>query len=82
MSVSTFAMTLIRLNTKLKNLYVYELLSTNKINNNYTVHIMKPSNTYYRVMFKKWKKSKAQLRLMINENCLNNTFNSIPPNSV
>ena len=81
MSVSTFAMTIINLNNKLQNLYVYELLSTNKKNNSYTLHIMKPSDRYRRVMYKKWKKSKKQLRLMINEDCINSQINSIPPNS-
>lgn len=81
MSVSTFAMTIINLNNKLQNLYVYELLSTNKKNNSYTLHIMKPSVRYRRVMYKKWKKSKKQLGLMINEDCINSQINSIPPNS-
>ena len=43
MSVSTFVMTIINLNTKLQNLYVYEHLSANKKNNSYTLNIIKSS---------------------------------------
>ena len=70
MPISTFPITLITLNNKLKNLYIYELLKFNTKNADYTVHKMIPSNLYIKVMQRKWKKSKKQLRLMINENCI------------
>ena len=80
MPISTFPMTLIVLNNKLKNLYLYELLRFNTKNANYTVHKMIPSNLYRKVMQRKWKKSKKQLRLMIKENCIKNEMQIIPPN--
>lgn len=74
MSISTFAMTLIHLNTKLKNLYIYELLKYNKNNADYTIHIMRPSDKYRMVMERKWRKTKEQLYLMLNENCIKSKF--------
>ena len=81
MPISTFPMTLILLNNNLKNLYIYELLKFNTKNLNYTIHKMIPSNKYIRIMQRKWKKSKKQLRLMINENCIQSKMYIIPPNS-
>ena len=81
MPISTFPITLIKLNNKLKNLYIYELLKYDTKNADYTVHKMIPSDLYIKVMQRKWKKSKKQLRLMINENCIKNEMQVIPPNS-
>ena len=74
MPISTFPMTLFRLNTNLKNLYIYELTNYYISNVDYKVHIMKPSPLYLNKMYRKWKKSKEQLDLMINENCSNSDF--------
>lgn len=78
MPVSTFPWTLIRLNYNLINLYIYELNNYNwsKINSS-TIHIMKPSPYYDNIMKRKWKKTKKQLELMINENCSDSNFTTI-----
>ena len=80
MPISTFPETLIHLNTNLKNLYIYELLRYNIERVNYIIHIMKPSPKYSQIMERKWKKTKEQLDLMINENCINITFQTFNPN--
>ena len=79
MPISTFPMTLIYLNNNLKNLYYYELLKFNIKDAKFTFHIMKPSDKYRHVMERKWKKSKEQMELMINEDCINSKFDSFPP---
>ena len=79
MPISTFPMTLIYLNNNLKNLYHYELLKYNVKDAKFTIHIMKPSDKYRRVMERKWRKTKEQIELMINEDCINNKFDSYPP---
>jgi hypothetical protein len=72
MSQSTFAKNLIIFNNNLKNLFVYELLSyTIYIKRNFTIFRMKPSIKYIQIMKLKWKRTKEQLNLMINENCYN-----------
>ena len=72
MSQSTFLKNLIIFNSNLKNLFVYELFSyTNYIKRNYTIFRMKPSMKYIQIMKSKWKGTKEQLNLMINENCYN-----------
>lgn len=78
LSRSTFTSTLIKLNTNLKNLYIYNLLK-NRVsnNNNYTIYIMEPSSLYWEKMGGKWKNTKEQLNLMINENCINNNMTII-----
>ena len=79
MPISTFPGTLIHLNNNLKNLYIYELLRYNIERVNYTIHKMKPSPKYSQIMARKWKKTKEQLELMINENCINNTMQIFNP---
>ena len=74
MPVSTFPLTLIRLNFNLRNLYIYELVKYYLSNVNYKIHIMKPSLFYSNKMYRKWEKSKEQLDLMINENCSDSDF--------
>lgn len=75
MSESTFIRNLIRFNNNLKKLFVYELLyHTNYNISNLTIYRMKPSLTYIKVMKLKWKISKEQLDLMINENCYNSSL--------
>jgi len=79
MSISTFPMTLIWLNNYLKNLYIYDMMDFKYFEAihenfqyvNYTIYKMIPSNNYYQIMFKKWKRTKKQLDLMLNENCSN-----------
>ena len=80
MPVSTFPMTLIWINNNLINLYVYEIIHYNLLNVNYTIHKMKPSFNYRKVMHKKWNNSKEQLDLMLNEKCIKNNITTIIPN--
>ena len=80
MPVSTFPETLINLNSNLKNLYIYDLLRSSPQKVNYTIYKMIPSLKYSEIMEKKWKKSKEQLDLMMNENCINNTMEVFHPN--
>ena len=77
LSVSTFSASLIRLNNNLKNVYIYEIINYKLKNINYTIHIMKPSSRYILIMKQKWKKTKEQLDLMLEEKCLNESLNSI-----
>ena len=74
MSVSTFLMTLIRLNSNLKKIYIYEIINYKLRDANYTIYGMKPSLNYYIKMKGKWKNTKSQHNLMIKENCINNSF--------
>lgn len=83
MPISTFPMVLIIFNDNLKNLYIYPLLKNIlKKDINFTVHKMVPSQQYMKLMAKKWKKSKEQLDLMINENCTNSSFKSYSYNNI
>ena len=77
MPVSTFTYTLIWLNYNLKNLYVYRDYYYGPININYTIHKLSPSQKYKEKMSKKWKNTKEQLILMLNENCSNANFTSL-----
>ena len=43
---------------------------------------MVPSPKYYKIMERKWKKTKEQLDLMLNENCINNTMEIFYPKKV
>ena len=72
--VSTFPKTLINLNDNLKNLYIYEIVNYEIKNANYTIHKMKPSRKYIKMMKHKWNKTREQLDLMINEKCINNNI--------
>ena len=76
MSISTFSWALILFNNNLKNLYVYEINSSHLYIPNCTIHNMKASIKYKSIMAHKWKNSKEQLNLMLNENCTNATIES------
>lgn len=77
MSISTFSMTLIRLNSNLKAIYIYEIIYYNLIDANYTIYGMKPSLRYYNEMKGKWKNTQKQRNLMLNEKCINDNFTII-----
>ena len=79
MPISTFAYTLINLNNNLMKLYYYDLLQIPTKNVNYTIYKMNPSDKYKKIMERKWKKTKEQLELMINENCTKSEFEIIIP---
>ena len=71
MPISTFPITLINLNLNINNLYLYDIISYNLKTINCTIHKMKPSHRYLKLMKGNWKNSKEQLDLMLNENCIN-----------
>ena len=74
--ISTFPMTLIWINNNLRNLFIYELGSYTLRKNNYTIHKMKPSNIYLKLMKHNWKNTKEQKDLMLRENCTNSNMTS------
>ena len=77
MPVSTFPFTLIWLNNKLKNLYVYGNNYSGPRHTNYIIHKLVPSLIYREKMIGKWNNTKEQLILMLNENCNNSNFTSL-----
>ena len=79
---SSFPGTLIYLNTNLVKLYIYDMPRSKIERTNYTIYKMVPSSKYSKVMERKWKNSKEQLELMINENCTNYTFQIFLPKKI
>ena len=86
--ISSFPYAAIRFNDNLKNLFIYDIMvETISIrwyaedyyfkNMKFNIYKMKPSSNYENIMKGKWKKSKIQLDLMINEECINNSFEII-----
>ena len=86
--ISSFPYAVIRFNDNLKNLFIYDIMvETISIrwyaedyyfkNMKFNIYKMKPSSNYENIMKGKWKKSKIQLDLMINEDCINNSFEII-----
>ena len=71
MPISTFPFTLVRLNNNLKKIFVYSLIKYNFKDENFTVYQMEASQNYLNKIQGKWKNTKEQLDLMINENCSN-----------
>lgn len=78
-SVSSFALSSIKLNDNLKNIWEFDImrLSTKflflhhhifKFNIKYKIHTMQPSEKYINIMFK-WINSKEQYKLMLEDNC-------------
>ena len=78
MPSSTFPITLIYLNNNLKNLYIYEIIDYKLKNVKYIIHKMLPSIRYIKIMKRKWRMSKKQLNLMMNEKCQNDSIITIP----
>ena len=77
MPTSTFPYTLIWFNNNLKNLYIYGEDDFCPRHTNYTVHKLPSSKKYKEIMIEKWKNTKEQLILMLNENCNNSNFTSL-----
>ena len=86
--ISSFPYAVIRFNDNLKNLFIYDIMvETISVrwyaedyyfqNMKFNIYKMKPSSNYENIMKGKWKKSKIQLDLMINEECINNSFEII-----
>ena len=76
MPVSTFPQTLISLNYNLKNLYIFGMRQYFQPKVNYTIHQMLPSDRYKKILLNKWKKTKEQIHLMINDNCFHRKMTS------
>ena len=74
MSCSTFTRNLIIFNKNLINLFIYKIHDYDFRFLNCTKHEMKPSENYTKFMKYKWRKTKDQLYLLINENCINDTL--------
>ena len=86
--ISSFPYAAIRFNDNLKNLFIYDIMvETISIrwyaedyyfqNMKFNIYKMKPSSNYENIMKGKWEKSKIQLDLMVNEECINNSFEII-----
>lgn len=76
MPASTFPQTLISLNYNLKNLYIFGMRHYFQPKVNYTIHQMLPSDRYKKILLNKWKKTKEQIHLMINDNCFHRKMTS------
>ena len=76
LSISTFTLTLINLNNNLNNLYFYKIIDYNITKTNITMHIMNPSSKYTKLMKRKWRNTTEQLKLMLNEDCINSNMTS------
>ena len=74
MPISTFPLTLIRLNNNLRKMFVYPLINYNFKDEIFTIYKMEASQNYLNKIQRKWKNTKEQLDLMINENCSNANF--------
>ena len=79
LSVSSFAISSIKLNDNLINIWEYDMMRLSKkivylhhhlykFEIKYKIHTMKPSPTYVRKMFS-WKCSSEQIKLMLEEKC-------------
>ena len=79
LSVSSFALSAIKLNDKLKDLWEYDLMRLSekflflhhhlfKFSIKYKIHTMNPSYEYISKMFL-WKGSPEQIKLMLNDKC-------------
>ena len=89
-SMSSFLTTLVMINDNIKNFWDFDNYRLSekylhfhhdiyKLNVNYTLYEMKPTEDYRKEMFV-WRNSKRQIDLMINEKC--REFNVIQPNNI
>lgn len=69
MPISTFPLTLVRLNNHLRKIFVYSLMNYDFKDENFTIYKMEPSQYYLNKIQGKWNNTKEQKDLMINENC-------------
>jgi len=86
--ISSFPYAAIRFNDNLKNLFIYDIMIESELinwyaedyyfqNMKFNIYKMNPSSNYENIMKGKWEKSKIQLDLMVNEECINNNFEII-----
>ena len=71
MPISTFSITLVRLNNNLRKMFIFSLINYGFRDENFTIYRMEASQNYLNIIQRKWKNTKEQLNLMINENCSN-----------
>ena len=71
MPISTFSITLVRLNNNLRKMFIFSLINYDFRDENFTIYRMEASQNYLNIIQRKWKNTKEQLNLMINENCSN-----------
>ena len=69
MPISTFPLTLVGLNKNLRKMFIYSLMNYAFRDENFTIYRMEASQNYLNKIQRKWKNTKEQLNLMINENC-------------
>jgi len=69
MPISTFPLTLVRLNNHLMKIFVYSLMNYDFKDENFTIYKMEPNQYYLNKIQGKWNNTKEQKDLMINENC-------------
>ena len=80
-SVSSFSQVSISFNDNLENLFEYEIYKTyaailhfhydiDKLNKKFNIYRMKPSENYFRRMYK-WENTEEQRKLLLDENCPN-----------
>jgi hypothetical protein len=74
MPISTFPLTLVRLNNHLRKMFVYSLMNYDFKDENFTIFRMEPSQNYLNKIQRKWENTKEQLDLMLNENCSSANF--------
>ena len=58
------------MNDNLYNLYIYNIIDYKITKTNLTNHVMSPSSKYEKIMNGKWKNTKEQKDLMLNEDCI------------
>ena len=58
------------MNDNLHNLYIYNIIDYKITKTNLTKHVMSPSSKYEKIMKGKWKNTKEQKDLMLNEDCI------------
>ena len=86
--ISSFPYAAIKFNDNLKNLFIYDIMIESELinwyaedyyfqNMKFNIYKMNPSSNYENIMKGKWEKSKIQLDLMVNEECINNNFEII-----
>ena len=86
-SMSSFTQAAISFNDNLENLFDYEAYKASeallhfhydidKLNRKFNIYRMKPSENYFRKMYR-WKNSKEQRKLILEENCINDFVKTI-----
>ena len=62
------------MNDNLYNLYTYNIIDYKITKTNLTNHVMSPSSKYEKMMKRKWRNTKEQKDLMLNEKLYYNNY--------